>query len=806
MTALFKKEILQFFGSVTGYLVMVAFLLTGGLFLWVFPGNYNIPDSGYASLEPFFQLAPWLYLFLIPAITMRLFSEEKKSGTIELLFTSPLGDLQLVLAKFLSALVVVSLSLLPTLIWYISLILLGNPVGNIDHGSFWGAFTGLFLLASIFTAIGLFASSITENQMVAFILGLVFSFVSFLGFEFIASSGLPYSIEKIFSWLSVNDHYLSVSRGVIDLRDTTYFLGMSVFFLLLTLFFLRADRVNRRRKSYHMGMLLIFLVVLAILSNTFHARLDLTTDKRYSLSPPTRKLIKSLDEPLTIELFLNGELQPGFRKLRQAIQDKVIDFRKQARVPVRLVLTDPYEAASGEKQQELFRKLESDGIRPFDIRRKTNKGTETTRIFPGATLTLGERKISVGFLMNNPGLNHEVNLNHSVENVEYALASGLKILMTSTKPKVVFLQGNGECNPYEVGDLANALASGFKVEFLDIQAIGQTGETPRVVVIADPVKPFSETEKFIVDQLVMRGSRLLWLIDPVQVSLDSLSNGFMTLAFPRDLNLDDQLFQYGIRLNRDLVQDVSCATILVNTASSSDRPDFTPQPWYYSPLLTPSADHPVSRSLNQVMSEFVSSIDTIGGRAEQRFSVLLHTSAYSRQVRTPAIVSLESINAPPARELFNKSAIPTGILVEGVFHSVFRNRLLNGLQVPVADRKLRSPETKMMVFSDGHLIANKVRYPAGGQPELLPLGYDMVSRQTFGNRDFFVNAIQYLADDEGIMDLRNTTFSLRLLDKVKLREEGVWWRWINIGSPLLLIFLFAFGFTFFRNRKQKKHI
>jgi len=144
--------------------------------------------------------------------------------------------------------------------------------------------------------------------------------------------------------------------------------------------------------------------------------------------------------------------------------------------------------------------------------------------------------------------------------------------------------------------------------------------------------------------------------------------------------------------------------------------------------------------------------------------------------------------------------------VEGVFHSVFRNRLLNGLQVPVADRKLRSPETKMMIFSDGHLIANKVRYPAGGQPELLPLGYDMVSRQTFGNRDFFVNAIQYLADDEGIMDLRNTTFSLRLLDKVKLREEGVWWRWINIGSPLLLIFLFAFGFTFFRNRKQKKHI
>jgi ABC-2 type transport system permease protein len=374
------------------------------------------------------------------------------------------------------------------------------------------------------------------------------------------------------------------------------------------------------------------------------------------------------------------------------------------------------------------------------------------------------------------------------------------------KPQVIFLQGNGECNSWEVADLRNALEESFRVEFRELPDLVKPEEVPAVVVIADPVKPFSETEKFVIDQLVMKGSRMMWLIDPVNVSLDSLSTGYMTLAVPRNLNLDDQLFHYGIRLNQDLVQDVTCATILVNTSASSDRPDFTPQPWFYSPLLTPASAHPVSRNLNKVMSEFVSSIDTITGRSGIRYTVLLSSSAYSRQVHTPAFVSLESINAPPARELFNKAFIPTGILLEGKFSSVFRNRLLNGLQVTVSGVVPESPDNKMMVFSDGHLVANKVRVPAGGQPEILPLGYDLVSLQTFGNKDFFVNAIHYLADEEGIMQLRNATFRLRLLDEVKLREEGTWWIWFNSGLPVLLVLLFATAFTRIRKSLREKQI
>ena len=214
MYSLFRKEIKTFLGSLIGYLVIGFFLLITGLFLWVFPGVYNIPDNGYAILEGLFLLAPWVYLFLVPAITMRSFADEKRTGTIEILLTHPVTDFQLVLAKFFAGLTLVIFSLLPTLLWFLSVYLLGNPVGSIDVGATWGSFIGLFLLAAIYVAIGVFASSLTDNQIISFIMAMGISFVFYLGFDFVASSGVPYIIEQILSWFSINTHYLSISRGV----------------------------------------------------------------------------------------------------------------------------------------------------------------------------------------------------------------------------------------------------------------------------------------------------------------------------------------------------------------------------------------------------------------------------------------------------------------------------------------------------------------------------------------------------------------------------------------------------------------
>ena len=234
MLTLFRREINSFFSSVTGYIVIVVFLVMNSLFLWVFPGDFNILDSGYASLDSMFILAPWLFLFLVPAVTMRLFSDEKRLGTIELLFVRPLSDLQVILSKFLAGLVLVILSLLPTLVFYVSVWMLGNPAGNVDSGAFWGSFTGLFFLAAVYVSIGLFTSAITDNQIVSFILGVVLSFVVFLGFDYIAQIGLPSGLENFIKSLGISFHYNSMSRGVIDTRDVIYFLSVMAIFTLFS--------------------------------------------------------------------------------------------------------------------------------------------------------------------------------------------------------------------------------------------------------------------------------------------------------------------------------------------------------------------------------------------------------------------------------------------------------------------------------------------------------------------------------------------------------------------------------------------
>jgi ABC-2 type transport system permease protein len=234
MYALFKKEILTFFSSLTGYLVVSVFLIVTGLFLWVIPGDMNILYSGYASLDPLFYLAPWIYLFLVPAITMRLFAEEKKSGTIELLLTRPLTELQIVLAKYLAGFMLVVISLLPTLIYYVAVWQLSSPVGNVDSGATWGSYLGLVFLAGVYVGVGVFASSVTDNQIVSFVIAVVISFLFFYGFDALAMIPSLKKMSDGMAFLGINNHYESISRGVVDSRDVIYFLSIIAVFIYLT--------------------------------------------------------------------------------------------------------------------------------------------------------------------------------------------------------------------------------------------------------------------------------------------------------------------------------------------------------------------------------------------------------------------------------------------------------------------------------------------------------------------------------------------------------------------------------------------
>ena len=789
MYYLLKKEINSFLGSFIGYIVLITFLLANSLFLWVFSGSFNIIDNSYASLDGLFELAPWLYLFLVPAITMRLFAEEKKQGTMEVLLTRPLSDSKIIIAKYLGGLLLVILSLLPTLVYFYSVYQIGSPVGNIDIGGTWGSFTGLFFLAAIYVAIGLFASSLSDNQIVAFIVAMVFSFIFYVGFDFIAQAGMPNSLANVFSWLSINEHYLAVSRGVLELSDLVYFVGMVILILGISKFWIRKGSKFNRKSLVKQVLFFTSILLICIFSTNSTLRIDLTGDKRYSVSEATKSIVSELDETLYVELYLAGDMPAGLKRLQKAIEDKANDLDAYAPEKIQFTIKDPLQIKKEKQKAQFIERIESQGIKPFDVRNTTDQGVVTTRLYPGAILNYGGKQVSLNFLKRSEGFSNEMNLNHSIEGIEFEFANAIRRLTQNRKGNLAFLKGHGELNQWDVYDISNSLLNDFYVSRITVEQLSEAPGKQDIIIVAGPNIAFNEKDKIVLDQYLMQGGKIMWFIDPVRVSLDSLSKGHMTMAFPLDLNLGDMLFKYGVRLNRDLIQDVYCSQLLVNTAAPGTEKKFTRENWYYSPLLTPSDHHPLSKNLNLVMSEFVSSIDTVSPNENIEKTVLLSTSPYGRKVRAPAGISLENINNPPAREMFNVPFIPTGILLEGRFESAFKNRMLQNLGY-AGNIIEESKPTKMMVFSDASLLANQVIY-SGDEPQMVPLGYDRVSQRIFGNKEYILNAIHYLNDEVGIMQLRNRTLKLRLLDKAKLRETRRKWQLLNVLLPVILVVIFG---------------
>jgi ABC-2 type transport system permease protein len=799
MFSLFKKEISQFFGSLTGYVVILVFLSVTGLYLWVFPGVYNIPDGGYAVLDGLFELAPWVYLFLVPAVSMRMFSEEKRSGTVELLFSRPLSEFQIVMAKYFAAITVILLSLLPTLIYFLSVYLLGNPVGSIDSGAVWGSYFGLFFLASIYLSIGLFASSLTDNQVVSFIVAVLLSFVWYLGFDFVSQLSVSGWISEMLSSLGINSHYESVSRGVLNISDFLYFVLMAGWFLLLTVTVLEWRRHSWRKILKTTGIYFAVVIIAVVVAHNTFFRIDFTSEKRFTLSEQSRELLTGVDQPIIVDVYLGGDLQPGLRRLKKSVAEKLADFKVYNK-HIYVNFVDPYSAVKPSERDKYFNALISRGLKPVDVHVKTDKGVSTRRIFPSAVFRVGEYDVVLNLLRNNPSLSGHQNLNNSIELLEYEFARAIKVLTQQKRDKVAFLTGHGELGEWQVKDISIALSESFDVFRITADELYQKTDSFSTLVIAAPKQPFAEKDKFVIDQYIMNGGSVLWLLDNVNVSLDSLSGGMSTFAFPRDLNLGDQLFRYGLRVSYDLVQDVECLRVPVFTSLPGQKEKPTPMPWYFSPLLMPVQGHPIGKNINHVMGEFVNSVDFVGDSEDIKGEVVLATSRYTKISKTPMEINLAMAKEAPVRELFNKSHVPVGVFLEGRFTSVFKNRMLEGIGL---DKNIdvipKGVHAKMLVVADGNMIANKVKYSGSG-PRIFPLGLDRYSNQTFGNKEFLVNAIHYLCDDSGLMELRSRTMKLRLLDKVKLREEKIEWKALNLLMPLMLIIIMGIIFSVIRKR------
>lgn len=547
---------------------------------------------------------------------------------------------------------------------------------------------------------------------------------------------------------------------------------------------------------------LAIIILLAFVSSRYFFRIDLTSEKRYTLSEPTKNILDTISEVAYVRIYLDGDLPVGFERLKEATEETLNEFKVHAGEYLQYEFINPYEKDDPEVREKVFKELYEKGLTPTNIRvKETEGGTSQKIIFPGALVVYNGVEFPVDLLNNNPGLPAEVNLNNSIQGLEYKFINAIRNLAIKDYGKVAFIEGHGELNDYEVGDITRALASYYQVDRGVINGRVGSLKNYKAVIIAKPTRPFPEEDKFVLDQYLMNGGKILWLIDGVKVNRDSLQHG-NTLALVNILNLDDQLFKYGVRINPHLIMDIQSALIPVNTALAGNKPNFVPSPWWYYPLLNTNDGHPVSRNINLVKAEYASSIDTVGGgenTIEKTF--LLASSRLTRVQKVPALISLSQVKDQPSQEEFNRSFLPVAVLLEGEFESVFVNRLLDGfdLKGEYVFRE-KSPGTKMIVIADGDMIKNDVRMTPNG-PAITPLGYDRFSNQTFGNKDFILNAVNYLTDETGIMSSRSREFKLRLLDKQKIRDEKLKWQLINVVLPILIVVIFGFIITLIRKRK-----
>lgn len=789
MGELIRKELKSFFASLSGYVVLVFFLLANGLFLWVLPGNFNIPDSGMADLQPFFTLAPLLYLFLVPAICMRLFAEEKKSGTLELLFTRPVTVWQIVWAKYLAGFLLVVLSILPTFIYVLSLWILAQPAGHIDLGGILGSYAGLLFLAGIYVAAGVFASSLTDNQIIAFLYTLSVAFVSYMGLDLLGDIPAWADFQGEIQFWGISRHYEPMSRGVIAVADVFYFLSFIFLFIWLTVRHFKGTVIRW-----------FYVVPALILLNLLSARLtwqaDITNDKRYTLSVQTRNLLRNTDRPVNVDIFLAGKLPAGMMRIQYSLTRMLEEFRRISGNNFRYNIIDPTDIQDKEEKKALVKYLAERGIMPVNLNRRTEDETLSRQIiFPGMIVYDQSTEVSVNLLQNVPGQTPEQNINHSVEALEYELTKAVRILMRNEIKSVAFLTGHGEIPYPEVEDMARMLAYYYKVDFVSPDSLAVDLKRYRTLIVAKPVEDFSEQDKFIIDQYAMNGGSVLWCIDEVDVDHAALKQQETVPAVFRPLNIEDLLFRYGVRINPELLLDGNSVLIPVITGMNGNSPVYHPGTWYYSPLLYPRVLHPVTSGIQPVRVDYANSIDTVGGKDGLKKTVLLSTSQYAAAMKTPCPVTLAITEEKMTSEKFNRKFIPVAVAVEGRFKSLFQFRNKSGIvDLPF---KPESEYGRMIFIADGDIIRNKVK-GVGENAVTVPLGYDDYSGQMYGNRDFILNCINWLCDDEGWMQLRGRSLSLYLLDKTRLKAERRGWEMLNLFLPLMLVILIGGVFFFCR--------
>lgn len=563
---------------------------------------------------------------------------------------------------------------------------------------------------------------------------------------------------------------------------------------------------RRMRANLQFILFCGILLFVNILANSFYTYFDLTEEKRFTLTKPTQDLLKSLDDRIYVQVLLEGEFPAGFKRLQTATREMLDDFRGVSGY-IDYKFSDP-GVGTVEEINERRKALAEDGVIPVNLRVVEAGETSQKIIYPVAIFHFGNRRFPVKLLENDsPSLSPDEVINNSVSLLEYKFANAIKKLKSPAKPIILFTRGHGELDELQTKDLEQSLLQFYETDRIDLDSVVQLDpEKCALLVIAKPQFEFNEREKFKIDQYIMNGGKTLWMVDRLNASLDSMRFGgrFVPRDFP--LNLEDMLFKYGVRIQPDLIVDLECTKIPLQVGQVGNAPQFDLFDWYYHPAVLPDGSHPIVKNLDRVELKFCSSIDTIRTKTDVRKEILLRTSQYSRLQFSPIDLNFEVVRWDPDPSKFNKGQQTVGVLLEGVFPSNYESRVSqemeSGLRSLGMEYKNQSVENRMIVISDGDVAANVIRDRE--QQSWFALGYNRYENATYANKEFLLNAIEYLVEANGVIEARSKEVKLRLLDNVKAKEEKTKWQLVNILIPLAFLGLFALVFTRLRKRKYTR--
>jgi len=576
-----------------------------------------------------------------------------------------------------------------------------------------------------------------------------------------------------------------------------------------------AQQKNKRIQSFiQLALLAGSLVFINVLGNYFYTNFDLTEEKRYTLTDASQELLNGLDDVVYIQVLLDGEFPAGFKRLQRSVREMLEDFRSESGY-IEYEFVNPNEGTvdmiNARREQ-----LSKEGIVPVNLRVKSTEGTEEKQIYPWVIITYKGRQQAVSILESQtPGFgNDEVVLNNSIALLEYKFANAIQKLKINIKKRILFTKGHGELEPIQVRDFERALREDYDTGHLPLDSVGLIDvEDVAAVIVAKPRIPFSENDKFKLDQYVMSGGKILWLVDRLNVNVDSIGTRGRYVPSEYNLNLADLWFKYGFRLNPDLVLDLQNSPIPMVVGYQGDRPQLDLFPYFYHPVVTPQNNHPIVKGVGPVNLFFPSMVDTsvlvkipatdtsavMNNPVEK--TVLLASSEYSRLQFNPVTLDFEILRVDPVEEEFDEPNLPMAVLLEGIFPSFFANRMTAD-KLAVMERqgipfRSRSVPTGMLVVSDGDVIKNLV----GENETFSVLGRNRYNQITYANKDFLLNAVEYLLDESGVIAARGKNVELRLLDTVRAKAERTKWQLINIVFPLVFLALFGLAFNYIRRRR-----